>query len=294
MRTRAALLPAMAALAYLSVPAHLHAQAADEVLIGPIDYEQNVNGVPVTVTARTYVRIVTPENKLLLKVRVVGDLSDLQRKIGTIVDTFSLPRDNCRSYSPNNPVVDISRKELRADLDRATFSLGGSVTVWECAENPVANSKVEWEVRKVGLGIKTKVPVIKTWPGSPIKTIFARQGFDVDLPVLLVRSNDHSVGLQFSKPEIELTGRFAFVTKGMLSIAGIDINQKAYDVLQKAIDPQKLILSIPDELEKYNPSVESARLFNDNGKLTAEIALTALVPAETINALITELLNHKK
>jgi hypothetical protein len=242
-----------------------YAEPVGEVLIGPIDYFQDVNGVKVDITAKTYLKLTTVDNRVDVKLRVLGDLFDLQRKIGEIVDTFRLPRENCHSFSPNNPVVDIPRKELRANVDGATFSIGGTVTMWECLENPVPNSKVDWEIRKIGLGIKTKVPVVHTWPGNPIKTILATQPFDADLPLNIVKSNDHSVGVEFSKPDIELKGQYAFITKGVLKIAGVDVNQKAYEALQKAIDPSKLLLTIPTELSKYNPSVESAKLFNDAG-----------------------------
>lgn len=270
------------------------ASEPDEAQIGPVDYQQNVNGIAVNLSATTYIKIETINNKLYLKARVVGDLVDLQRKIGTIVDTFDLPRDNCRSYSPNNPVVSIPRKELRYADGAAVFSIGGSVTMWQCVENPIPNSRVDWEIRDIGLGIRTRVPVVRTWPGSPIKTILVRQPFDADLPVLLVKNGDHAVGVQFSRPDIELKGDFAFITKGALKIAGVDINQKAYDALQKAIDPQKLQLTIPDELAKYNPTVETARLIDKAGHLCAEITLSALVPAATVTELVRELIAKKK
>lgn len=266
----------------------------DEAQIGPVDYQQNVNGVAVNLSATTYVKIETIDNKLYLRARVVGDLIDLQRKIGPIVDTFDLPRDNCGSYSPKNAVVSIPRKELRYAAGGAVFSIGGSVTMWQCIENLVPNSRLDWEVRNIGLGIKAKVPVIRTWPGSPIKTILVRQSFDADLPVFLVKNSDHAVGVQFSKPDIELKGDLAFITKGALQIAGVDINQKAYDALQKAIDPQKLQLAIPDELAKYNPTVVSARLIDQAGHLCAELTLSALVPAATVTELVKELIARKK
>jgi hypothetical protein len=266
----------------------------DEVQIGPVEYQQSVNGVSVVVSATTYAKVVTVDNKIYLKARIVGDLVDLQRKIGAIVDTFDLPRDNCRSYSPNNPVVSIPRKELLFRDGAAIFSLGANVVMWQCLENPVPNTKVEWQVKDIGFGIKTKVPVVISWPGSPIKTILVRQPFDADLPVTLVKNNDHAVGLQFSKPDIELGGQYAFITKGVLKIAGVDINQKAYDALQKAIDPEKLRLTIPEELSKFNPAVESARFIDLNGHLSAEISVSALVPAAVMTDLIKELLNKTR
>jgi hypothetical protein len=140
---------------------------------------------------------------------------------------------------------------------------------------------------------KTKVPVVVTWPGNPIKTILATQPFDANLPVSLVKNNDHAVGLEFSKPDIELKGQYAFITKGVLNIAGVDINQKAYDALQKAIDPSKLAMVVPDDIQKYNPIIENARLFNNSGHLSAEIDMSAFVPGAAINELVKQLLAKK-
>jgi hypothetical protein len=272
----------------------LYAAEPGEVQIGPVEYQQNVNGVPVNVTATTFVKVESKDNKIQLNARVVGDFIDLQRKIGAIVDTFDLPRDNCRSYSPNNPVVSIPRKELAFKNGSAMFTIGGSVVMWQCLENPIPNSRVDWEIRDVGFGIKTKVPVVRTWPGSPIKTILVTQPFNAELPVSLFKSDDHSVGLQFSKPDIELTGQFAFITKGVLKIANVDINEKAYDALRKAIDPTKLRLTIPDEVSKFNPVVVSARFTEIGGHLAAEIRLSAEVPAAVMTDLIKELLNRPR
>lgn len=262
-----------------------------EVVIGPISYVQDVNGVPVTIIATTYVKVITEDNQILVKARVVGNLSDLQQKIGTIVDTFDLPRDNCKSYSPKNPVVSIPRKELFFRDGAAVFSLGANVTVWACVENPVPNSKLETGWCKVG-PIKTKCPKVVTWPGSPIKTHAGAQNLDADIPVFLVRNNDHAVGIQFSKPDINLgdCSWFACVAKGIVNLGGIDVNQKAYDALQKAIDPEKLRLAIPEELSSFNPVVEAARFVSDTGNLAAEISVSAMVPAASMTELIKQLL----
>lgn len=123
----------------LSVLSNVHnvmAQSPDEVAIGPVEYNQNVNGVNVAISSTSYVKLITTDNKIYIHARVVGDLIDLQRKIGQIVDTFKLPSENCRSFSPKNPVVSIPRKELRATGSGALFSVGGTVVMWQCLENP--------------------------------------------------------------------------------------------------------------------------------------------------------------
>jgi hypothetical protein len=272
---------------------HASAIEPDDFLVGPIEYQQDVNGVAVTIVARTYFKIQTIENKLYLKAQVIGDLGDLQRKIGPIVDSFKLPWENCRSYSANNPVVDIPRKELPFRDGSAVFSVGGKVTMWQCLENPVPNSKVEWRLRDLGFGIKTKVPVVVTWPGSPIKTILVTQPFDADLPITLVRNNEATVSLVVGRPDIELKGPLAFIAKGVLNIAGIDVNQKAADALRKAIDPEKLRLTIPEQFQEFNPKIDSARFVDYEGKLAIEMNLSALIPAAKITDMVKELIDKK-
>jgi len=265
----------------------------DDFLVGPIEYQQDVSGVPVTIVAKTYFKIQTLENKLYLKAQVIGDLGDLQRKIGAIVDSFKLPWENCRSYSPNNPVVDIPRKELPFRDGAAVFSIGGKVTMWQCLENPIPNTKVEWQLRDVGFGIKTKVPVVVTWPGSPIKTILLTQPFDADLPITLVRNNESTVSLNVGSPDIELKGSLAFITKGVLSVAGIDINQKAADALRKVVDPEKLKLTIPEQFQEFNPKIDSARFIDYDGKLAIEMNLSALIPAAKVTDMVKGLIDKK-
>jgi hypothetical protein len=63
-------------------------------------------------------------------------LSDLQSKIGSIIDKQDLPRNNCGSYSANNPVVTIDRKRLDLAGTAAVVTIGGEVDVWDCRENP--------------------------------------------------------------------------------------------------------------------------------------------------------------
>lgn len=191
-------------------------------------------------------------------------------------------------------MVSIPRKELSFKDGGAVFSISGEVTMWACAENPVPNSRVDWEIKNVGLGIKTKVPVVRTWPGDPIKTKLGSQSFDAALPMFLVKENDYAVKLVLSRPDIELKGRYAFITKGILSVAGVDINEKAYDALVKAIDPTKLKVTIPEAFQGFNPQIDNARFIDDGGQLAAEIDMSALIPAGKITEMIKELIDRKK
>ncbi len=269
---------------------------SNELQVGPLNLTQDTNGVSVTSTIISYFKLHTTEKGIFLKARIVTDLSDLQRKIGQIIDTFPLPNDNCQSYSGNNPVVKIPRKELSAEGSLAILSISGSVTMWDCRENPVPNSKVEWVNETVvsffGTRVVTLLPKIITWPGNPIKNELGSQSFDASLPVIVYAPNAQTVGIRFGDPKINLKGSYAFITRSILSIAGIDINTEAKKSLEKAIEPTLLQQAIPEEYAQLNPVIEKLGFFNNNGVLSISIQLTAEVPVEKINAFVQLLLNE--
>jgi hypothetical protein len=60
------------------------------------------------------------------------------------------------------------------------------------------------------------IPHVHTWPGDPIKTILLTQPLEAALPSQISKRDDHSVGLDLSRPDIELGGQYAFITKGVL------------------------------------------------------------------------------
>ena len=130
-------------------------------------------------------------------------------------------------------------------------------------------------------------------PQDPIKNTLLTQPFDAALPVNLVRANETTVVLLIGRPDIELKGRYVSTTKGVLSIAGIDINQKAADALTKAIDPEKLKLAIPSEFQDYNPKIDSARFIDDGGQLAAEINMSALIPVEKVTVVLHDLIDMR-
>ena len=262
--------------------------ALAQLAIGPIPYQQNVNGVPVTVNVLSLVTVQTEPASLVVTAKVDGDLFDLQQKIGTIVDTFKLPSDNCADTGAGkpNPVVSLTSKSLTPEGDEAIFAIGGHVDIWSCIIGP-PKSEIQWQMKKIG-PIKTKVPVPHTWTNY-MKNKDATQPFDASIPVSLVKDSPTSVALQIGKPNIKLEGQFVVLTNGILKIANVDINQKAANALQSAIDPSKLKAAIPPELQKLNMTVQSAGFKDEGGHLIAEIVLTANVSAGDITNLLKQI-----
>lgn len=272
--------PALAALvAFAAAAWQTPGQAADRVKLGPFTSVNDVAGVPV----RLPIRYEAWQDGERIRVRAIADLSDLSAKIGQIVDTIDLPRDNCASYSPQNLVASVHSKSLAYGGDGgARIDIHGDVVVWECLENPVRKTAVQWQLLAIGWGImRTHIPVVvDLGPGDPMRTILFTQPFGVTLPVTLAKAGDRSVRIELSRPDLELKGRFAFVTRGVLQIAGITLNDKLEEALRAGIKPEALTLSIPS-FTGFEPTVDSARFIDDGGHLAAEVIVAARVnPAE--------------
>lgn len=198
-----------------------------------------------------------------VKFCVLGKLANLQQKIGAIVDTFHLPTDNCAHYSLNNPVVSLSSVTLTYVNGKASLNLSGKVVLWGCAKNPIPNSKVEWQIKKIG-PIKTKVPVVVTWPADPIKTVIGTQPFTAHLLFSPVIVDLTHVGLKLDSAQIDLQGQYAYITNGVLYIAGIDINTLAYNALKNIVGTAQI--AVPNGF-----TVVGTDLTNPSGVMTIRI-----------------------
>lgn len=125
--------------------------------------------------------------------------------------------------------------------------------------------------------------------GKSHQNHLAKQPFDISEPLRFVRVSDGTVALQLGDPNVHLGGPFVAITKGILSIAGINVNSEARDALKEAIDPTKLQVSIPEQYSKLNPRVEAASFESVGNQLDADIVFDAQVPAAEINEFIAQL-----
>jgi hypothetical protein len=274
----------------LCISAYGQSPNPNEVQIGPIPLVQPINGVSITVPVTTFMSVETKPEGLFLNARVIASLSDLQNKVGSIVDTFPFPTDNCRSYSANNPVVRIWGKQLTGSGNAIVLKLSGDVDVWDCRQNPIPNSKVEW--RNDG-PLHLSIPHVVTWPGSPIKNKLLNQPVTASLPATLGAPNDQTIAVSLGNPSVTLGGTYAGITNGLLNIAGININAIAKQMLDKAVDPSFLKQAIPNEYTSLNPKIIGATFSTDGSTVSATVTLSAKVPAAELTDLI-KLLVEKK
>jgi hypothetical protein len=267
----------------------------DEILIGPLALTQDLgNGVVINVRASSFINAKTENNALHFKLRLVVDLTDLQAKSGAIIDTIPLPTNNCGHFGVDNLVARIWGKRLGISGNTARMDLNGDVDVWTCAKNPVPCSRVDWEPRRIG-PITTNVPVVKLYDcNPPIKNRNVNQPFNASLPFQLVVVDPKTVGVKLETPSVSLGGTLGGVTTGILKIAGVDLNGRVKAALDRAINPELLQKSIPQEYLQLNPDIKVAKLFDNNGSLAATIEMSAIAEGGNLTQFLETILKSAK
>jgi hypothetical protein len=250
----------------------------DESLFGPYSLSQTVQGVPLSTQASAFLSLLPEGDALRINVRVVPDLSDLQQKIGTLVDTISLPADNCAHFSLDNIVARIWGKQITVSGNVATLKLNGDVDVWTCLENPVPCTKVEWD------GI---VPRLITYGcNPPIKNRNVNQPFEATLPFRLVVVDPQTVAVELGDPNVNLGGALGGVTGKILKIAGVEINSRVKEALSQAINPDLLKASLPEDLRQFDSTITRAELLNNSSALAATFEMSTVVDGEGLARLV--------
>jgi hypothetical protein len=252
--------------------AGLASQAAAQLAVGPIAIKNNVNGVPVTVSATSWTTVSSVDNDIVVNARIFADLNDLQRKFASIVGTFKLAANNCANKGADtpNPVVSVKGSSIWPRSDQLVMFLRGHVDMWSCVAGP-QKSEMRWQQKKIAF-IKYKVAVKHTWTEMK-KSKNDTQPFDATLPAILMKKDDGKVALEFTKPFMKLD-RYP---DAILKRANADINKSALSALQSAIDPARLKAVLPKELQNLNMSVLSARFRDHGGHAIAEINLAATI-----------------
>jgi hypothetical protein len=229
-----------------------------ELLVGPVPLSQTVLGVELPLRASAFLVATPGDERLRINTRVVADLFKLQDKIGQIVDTISLPTNNCDHQGGSNLFARVWGKRLTIDGRIATLTLNGDVEQWFCVLFP-------WRIQ---------------------------QPFDATLPFTLERVDAHAVAVKLGDPHVDLGGALGGVTSGVLRIAGVDINSVAKEALDRTIDPKLLRVAVPDYLLWLNPEITRADLVSNNGALAASVEMTTVLDPKAILELVKALLNR--
>ncbi|HZP69272.1 MAG TPA: hypothetical protein VFB29_04950 [Pseudolabrys sp.] len=251
----------------------LGADAFAQVAVGPVAITNQVYGVPVTVSATSWISVNSADNERMVDARVFVDLIDLQRKFSDVIDKIGLSAVNCAKRDSDNrsPVVSLKSGSLMPVDDQLIMSVRGQVDIWSCKARP-AKSEYVWKKKKIGF-LDIKLPVHRTVKAAMKKTKDGSQEFRGNLPIQLVQKGPESVGPAIANPEIKLEGQDAVVTNANLDQAKKDLNQKVYAALQSAINFVKLKAMLPKELQ--NSTVVSTRFRSQGGHAIAETNLAA-------------------
>lgn len=267
--------------------------ASDEVMVGPVPVPVDMLGVIVTTEATSYFKVVSKPDGLYLDARLEGNLKDLQAKIGSIIDQLPLNRDNCASYKPDNILPSVSAKSLIPQSSSAVVKMGGRIEVWSCFENPVPATKLVWKMKKIGW-VKTKVPVIETSPGSPFKTRTLSQSFTISIPAELKKIDNDTAGMVIGTPSVKLEGPIASTISAVASIWGLDLGDVAKKAIDKAVSPDMLIQTIPEEYAVLQPKVTTFTFSDRNGELLVLVNMSAKIPSEKLNEFVIALIKNAK
>lgn len=221
--------------------------AEDKLVVEPITQIHDLNGVPITLPLSLSVTVDDRTEDARLNIRFSADLSDLQAKIGPIIDTFPFPNNNC------DIVTRFWGKQLHAGKV-AMLELHGDIEKWSCV--------CVFGCHRVG----------------PIT-----QPFDARLPFSLVLINSREIGIMFGQPTITLGGSLGSVTSGILQIAGVDLNARVREALLRVVDFERLKVSLPPAVVPFDPQIEKLSFVDNGGRLEAEIQMTALVPSSALS-----------
>jgi hypothetical protein len=245
-------------------PDPLFQKQADEIFSVAVPFNQTVQGVPLTAQAYAFFSIRSIDGSIRVNVRVVADLSDLQSKIGALVDLIPLPTNQCAEFGTVNNVVRIWGKTITIDSDVATLKLQGDVDGYFCVKGAPC-SKLVWNGPFPDLVFFDCNP--------PVTTHVFNQPFDATIPFGLGVADRLTLELNLGQPSVTLGGQLGGVTNGILQIAGVNLNDQLKTALDGIVNPGLLKGALPADLTQLDPVVTKAVLFSNAGALAASVEL---------------------
>jgi hypothetical protein len=272
----------LGALLFVSLITNAIAQLA----VGPVEIKNNVNGVPITISATSWISVNSVGNEILVDARIFADLIDLQRKFSSVVGTFKLPADSCakRGLDNQSAVVSFKSGSLWPLDDRLVMSMRGHIDIWSCVAGP-SKSEIRWQKKKFAF-VELKIPQLHTWSDAMKKNKDGTQPFHGSVRIHLVEKDSSTVALKIANSNIILDGQEVSLTDANLKLAKVDINQRANSALQTAIYLPKLKEALPSELQNLSFTIVSARFRDHGGHAIVEINLAVRVPGDSIPRLL--------
>jgi hypothetical protein len=214
-----------------------------------------------------------------LEITLKIDLSALQANASSL-----LPQDNCRSFSANNVTAKIETSTLVVENGKLKLNVKGDASVWLCTQNPVPNSKVVWEEKNVGLGIKTRIPVVQTWPGTPIKSVLAVQSYTMSNTFSFQPIQNGAVSVE-STTDVRATPTEVSALKGIVPETLQGSEKSAKSLLQNISSVESARKILPAEFRDVNLVVISAAFATSDSRPSAILVYSADVSGAQVDVL---------
>ena len=206
-----------------------------------------------SIKASSSVQLEQVDGKDEINVRVAVNLSNLQKNIGSLVDTIALPTNTC-AHPGQNITLHIWGKTLDSQGNRAILALNGNIDIWNCVKIPFGMADA--------------------------KTRVAEQPFEAKLPFKLVGTP--VVTLIWESPTINIGGSLGSVTNSGLSIAGLNISAEIKHVLGRILNSDLCKVPLSKALLNLAPTISGATLFSDSGQLAALCEMRVQGDARTL------------
>lgn len=249
----------------------LISKATAQLAVGPVPIVSSINGIPITVSVTSWIKVSPVGDEIAVDARIFADLIDLQKKFSDVVTSFKRSAGNCnRSADGQNPVVSFRSASLWPRNDQLIMFVRGDIDIWSCTVGP-RQSAIRWEKKNISF-LTLKLPVQRTWRNVK-KNMDGTQPFHGTLLVSLAEKDGANVALRNTEPNLRLDGEPTFATNANLNLAKTDMNEKVSKTLQSAIDLTKLKGVLPRELQKLNMTINSARFRDLGGHAIVEINL---------------------
>lgn len=216
----------------------------------------------------THIKVVGTQTAqgMTIDLHVVVDLSPLQTNFQTLL-TFQ--RNNCPNFSTSYVDLDVTDANPTIEGGKLRLNVNGNFDQWGCLENPVPNTKVEWQFKDLGLGIKTKVPVVVTSPSSPIKSLLARGSFTFS-GIFELSSADNAIDV---KTNVVFDGAPNTSVKDAVEASIADFTT----AFKKITDLQTTLGLLPVQLRELGFRPNSATFSAQTGKPVALMYFSAAV-----------------
>lgn len=202
---------------------------AGDIPLKPVAGVRNINGVAV--------QLPTLDSSNSRSSMLVIDYSGVQDTAQAVVKALFAPNNDCAG---TNIVVTPESSSLMADESgSAMLSLKMSFAVWACIQNSVPDTKVVYELRQLG-PFTTKVPVITTSPGLPIRTKLA-QGANIscNISFSLVVS-PHEITVKAATKDLENNAALASYPSGATGFSQ-SVVQPIAENFRQLLDPNAVL-----------------------------------------------------